>query len=43
MASLLDPLPDDALSFLRVIADGYAAAGGCCVLAVGQAAVVDPE
>ena len=29
MASLLDPLPDDALSLLRVITDGYAAAGGC--------------
>jgi hypothetical protein len=29
VSSLLDPLPDDALRFLRVIADGYAAAGGC--------------
>lgn len=29
MASLLDPLPDNALSFLRVTADGFAAAGGC--------------
>lgn len=28
MASLLDELPDDTLSFLRVIADGFAAAGG---------------
>jgi len=28
MASLLDPLPDDAIRFLRVTADGYAAAGG---------------
>lgn len=28
VASLLDPLPDDVLGFLRVAADGYAAAGG---------------
>jgi len=28
MASLLDPLPDDVLRFLRITADGYAAAGG---------------
>jgi len=27
MASLLDPLPDDMLRFLRTVADGYAAAG----------------
>ena len=29
MASLLDPLPDDARSFLRVAGDGFVAAGGC--------------
>ena len=29
MAGLLDELPDDTISFLRVIADGFAAAGGC--------------
>ena len=29
MPSLLDPLPEDALSFLRVAADGFAAARGC--------------
>jgi hypothetical protein len=28
MASLLDPLPDDTIRFLRVAADGYAAAQG---------------
>jgi hypothetical protein len=28
VASLLDPLPGDVLRFLRITADGYAAAGG---------------